>query len=204
MKSTAGRLSELIHSGETDHPPTRREIEALYGEVVDKIVSKLDKVREKTDASLYMELESALSGVDSDLRESIQAVTRKAMWKIIVKLRGCEEIGQQELDLIRIWIVGEADAYVHEEHHYNDWLAEFDHLKAEIQKLRTASVDVEGLEELRGLLTDARGTARSIANYLNYRERAQHFEQTVNEGLDAEDRNTLADILARSYNSRLV
>ena len=204
MKTSAGRLSELIHSGETDHPPTRHEIEMLYGEVVDKIVSELVSVRENSDASLYMELESSLSGVDDDLRESIQAVTRKAMWKIIVKLRGSETISEEELDLIRIWVVGEADAYVHEEHHYNDWLVEFDRLKGEIQEMREAPVGVEGLEELRGLLTDARGIARSIANYLNYRERAQHFEQTINEGLDPEDRNTLADILARSYNSRLV
>lgn len=204
MKASAGRLSELIHGAETDHPPTRREIEMLYADVVDKIVSELVHVREMSDASLYMELESSLADVDSDLGESVQALTRKAMWKIIVKLRGTEEISEEELELIRIWIVGEADAYVNEEHHYRDWLSEFDRLKAEVRSLREHPVDVDGLEELRGLLTDARGIARSVANYLNYRERTQHFEQTVNEGLDPEDRNTLADILARSYNSRLI
>ena len=196
MKAIAGRLSELIHQGETDHPPTRFELEKVYGEIVDKIVSELAHVREMSDASLYMELEGSLAGVDSDLRESIQAVTRKAMWKIIVKLRGTDEISEPELELIRIWVVGEADAYVQEEHHYKDWLTDLDRLEGAIDQLRDAPIGVESLEELRGLLTDARANARSLGNYLNYRERAQHFEQTVNEGLDSEDRNTLADILA--------
>jgi hypothetical protein len=204
MQATAGRLSELIHTGETNHPPTRREIETLYGQVVDSVVAELAKAQEMSDASLYMELGASLDRVDNDLRESVQAVTRTSMWEIIVKLRGSEDISDDELDLIRIWIVGEADAYVHEEHHYDDWLTEFDRLKDEIRQLRESTVGIDALEELRGLLTEARGIARSIANYLNYRERAQHFEQTVNQGLTPVDRNTLADILARSYNSRLV
>ena len=200
----ADRLSELMLEMESESPLARREIEMRYRDIVDAIVASLVRAREMSDASLYMELENTLGSVDADLRESVQAVTRKAMWKIIVKLRGSDEISEQELELIRIWVVGEADAYVHAENNYGDWLEEFDRLKGKIERLREAPVEVEGMEKLRGLLTDARGVARSVANFLNYRERAEHFEQTVSRGLDAVDRSTLADILARSYNSRSV
>jgi hypothetical protein len=198
------KLSELLLRVESDSPPSRDEIGACYTrEVIDTLV-KIARAREAEDSSAYGELENCLDDVRSDLTDSIHAITRKPMWQIIIKLRQSGELTDYEMKLIRLWLVGDADAYLQEEDNFGDWIAELDRLTSEIELRREGSVELDNLLALYALLKDARGVSRDIANFLNVRERVAHFEKSTGEGpLDADTRNALADILARTYNEQI-
>jgi hypothetical protein len=198
------KLNQMIMRTKSHEPPTQAEIDGCYTAHVDELLSRLRRAREMEDSSIYSNLETEVDELRADLRESVQAATRKPMWEIIKKLRVGGALGARELELVRLWVVGDADAYVKEENNYGDWLKELDRLGAKIESLRQGPPSVERLESLRGLLTDARGVTRSIALYLNDRERVQRFESTLAGGLDQAVRDTLADILARSYHDPLV
>jgi hypothetical protein len=195
------KLSQLILRVESENPPTRADIEQCYLDEVDETLSHLTNARELENATAYSALEGQLDELRHDLRESVQSITRETMWRIITKLRDGSDIREEEWKLIRLWVVGDAEAYVREENHYPLWIQELDHLSAEIKLLRSAPIEADTFEALHALLTDARGVARSTAIFLMDRERVQHFEKSIQDDFDTEARNMLADILVRLYES---
>jgi hypothetical protein len=198
------QLTRLIRLTESETPPSRAEIEEHYAECIDDMLAKLERARDTEDPSMYGVAQNALDQVRSELRESVQALTRKRMGEVIAKLRQGDVIGSEDMQLIRIWIVGDADAYLREENNVEDWKNELERLNGEIRRLRSAPVEVDTLEELRALLTDAHGVTRSLEQYLSDRERVRHFEESTRGPLDWSAQNTLADILTRSYQSSTV
>jgi len=195
------QLSRLIRSFESATPPTRAEVEDRYAECVDETLEKLDRARKTEDSSMYSVAQNALDGLRGELRESIQELTRSEMRTIIAKLQEGSPIDDGEMRLIRLWIVGDADAYVHEENNVDDWRLELERLTGEMRRLRSGPVEVDHLEELRALLTDACGVARSLELYYADRERVQHFDESTARELDRDAREILAGILIRSYES---
>ena len=116
-------------------------------------------------------------------------------------LRAGMDVSDADMRLIRVWVVGDAVAYVREENNFPGWLSKLERVSGLIRDLRSKEMDVDTLVELGGLLTDARGVSRSLALYVNDRERVQRFEQSIENGLDKEERLLLADYLVRSYES---
>jgi hypothetical protein len=195
------QLSRLIRSIESEAPPTRSEVEDCYAESVDETLEKIERATKTEDSSMYGVVQNSLDGLRNELRESIQELTRSEMRTVIAKLQEGSPIDDAELRLIRLWIVGDADAYIHEENNVDDWKQELERLTGEIRRLRSGPVEVESLEELRALLTDACGVARSLEVYYADRERVQHFDESTARGLDRSARDILASILIRSYES---
>jgi hypothetical protein len=195
------KLSELIRRMESDAPPSRAQIEQCYSDGVDDTLRRIERACRSMDAADFRALDGLIDEIREEIRESVQAITRKEMWDIIVRLREDHDISDADLRLIRLWVVGDAAAYVREEDTFPDWIRELERLGDEIRELREGPVDVDTLEALGALLTDARGVSRSLALYLNDRERVQRFEKTLQGGLDADDRNSLADYLVQAYTS---
>jgi len=194
-------LSQMILRAESVSAPTSEEIENHCTLALDHALALIKRARELGDASTYGDLENKLDELRSDLRESIQGITRGEMWRIIQKLRGKGPITDEELALIRLWIVGDADAYVKEEHNFGEWIEELDRLTIEIRNLRIGPVEVDRLEQLRALLMSAREVTRSIAVFLNDRERVENFDKSTHKNLARDARQTLANILVRLYQS---
>ncbi len=139
-------LSELLLHRESDSPPDQSVIQNCYVEEVDEIVGWFEKARERQDSASYGALHSRVDDLRSDLRESIQALTREQMWEIICNLRRDETLDRNDLSLIRLWMVGDADAYVAEENNFDEWLEEVERLGGEIKRLRTAPIATDELD----------------------------------------------------------
>ena len=192
------KLSQLIRRMESDAPPSRAQIEQCYSDGVDDTLRRIERACQSMDAADFRALDGVIGGIREEIRESVQAITRKEMWDIIVRLREDHDVSDADLRLIRLWVVGDAYAYVREENNFPDWISELERLGGMIRELRAGPVDVDTLEALGALLTDSRGVSRSLALYLNDRERVERFERTLEGGLDEDDRNSLADYLVQS------
>jgi hypothetical protein len=197
------KLAHLLLRAESDDPVGQPEIDRCYLASVEDILAKIAYAREAEDASLYSSLEIQLERARTDMVESTQAATRKPMWDVIIKLRQGGDLDPADMKLIRLWMVGDADAYLEEENNFGDWQEELERLTREIEGCRSVPPDVDSLEVLCALLKDARGVARDIASFISERERVQRFEQSTQGELDDVARGALADVLARAYNAQL-
>ena len=197
------KLSELILLTESSSPPTPEQIGDQYLQAVDEVLGWFDKAHQMETADAYSALHHRVDDLREDLRESVQALTRAQMQRIIGQLRDGEPITEEDIRLIRLWVVGDADAYVDEENNFGDWVDELQRLGEEVGNLRSAAVEPGKLKQLQALLTDARAVILNISNFLTYKERVDRFEETMNGGLDDKRRQTLAEILSRSYDSPL-
>jgi len=195
------KLSQLIASEDSENPATRADIEQCYLDALNETLGLVANARQLENGTAYSALEGHLDELRHDLRESVQAITRDEMWRIITKLRNGRELVADDWKLIRLWVVGDAEAYIREENNYPDWLEELDRLAREIEKLRSAPMDADTFEALQALLTDARGVTRSISIFLMDRERVQHFERSIQDDFDEGARKMLADLLVRAWES---
>jgi hypothetical protein len=195
------KLSELILLAESSSPPTPEQIGDQYLQVVDELLEWLDKAHQMETADAYSALHNRVDDLREDLRESVQALTRDQMQRVIRQLRDGKPIGEEDIRLIRLWVVGDADAYVDEENNFGDWVNELQRLGEEIRNLRSAAVEPGKLKQLQALLTDARAVILNISNFLTCKERVGRFEETMSGGLDDHRRQILAEILSRSYDS---
>ncbi len=157
-------------------------------------------VDQATDAAGYERLAGTCERVRGALREYVQAQTRSSVAPLIAKLKTDAPISADELRLIRLWIIGDADAYVAVERSVPDWIAELKRIATEVVRVCAAAPGVDSAEELRALLYDAGRVARDVANYLDQKERATRFQQATQQ-LDRDNRSLFARLLAEKLDS---
>ena len=197
------KLSEMILRCDPASPSSAAEIRDCYSNQVREILTWLEKARTSQVAETYGALKSRIDALRDDLRESAQAVTRREIVVIIGKLSSGAELSADDHTLIRHWMVGDADAYLEEENNLEDWLRELDRLEGEIRNLEAGPVEIRNLRRLQALLADARGVIPNVASYLEYRDRIERFEASIQEGLDEGRRAVLAGLLQASLESPL-
>jgi hypothetical protein len=94
------------------------------------------------------------------------------------------------MDLVKLWIVGDAEAYSKLENHFEDWIAEFKWLESLIKEKASSAEGVQDLFRVRGILEDASRLAINTGYYLETKERIRRFEEaTANPSLMDSDPN---------------
>jgi hypothetical protein len=196
------KLTDKILIAESNPQVTQRDVNECYTSVIDELLEWFEKANDSGSSSVFSALQNRIDTVRDDLRESAQALTRQQMWAIITRLRTDEPIRDEDLRLIRLWLIGDAEAYVAEENNFDEWVEEIQRLEEEVRRLRSSPVNTDAIKQLQAVLTDTRGVIPNIANYLTDRERVAHFEETMSHGLQDGKRESLASILQASYDSR--
>lgn len=134
------------------------------------------------------------------VRERMQAKTAPEIAMIIKKLKVDQEITPQDIDLIRLWIVGDAHGYVDAENDYQHWLTEYGRLREVLEGFADRDLGVEELVRVQGLLEDTVRVSFDIANYLEKKERIENFDQTTRDPAQI-NKQVLAALLSRKLES---
>lgn len=131
------------------------------------------------------------------IRERLQDITSEQILEVLQRLAAGDHPSEEDLDVVRLWIVGDADSYLRQENNFDDWLDEFDRLREVVARYEGVDCGESELLELKGILEDAVRVAHDIANYLEKRERVEQFEAAVAErhSWDSAARETLLRIL---------
>lgn len=148
-------------------------------------------------------LSAALASLDDELREQIQAVTATQVMPLIDKLRADGPVGPADLELIRLWLVGDAEYYVKMENNFPAWVSELNRLIGVLGQLREEAMTPSSMSRMEATVRDALRVASDIAFYRQQEERIRSF-QNATRSLSREDKDTLADILAQKLHSELV
>ena len=168
-------------------------------DLLDRITST-PSVDAKSDEGRLNALSGALAGLNQELREQIQAATAAQVTPLISLLEADGAIGAKELELIRLWLVGDAEYYVKTENDFSAWVAELDRLLGVLRQLRSEAVTPTTMARMEATVRDALRVASDIAFYRQQEERVHSFQNATNQ-LNRDDKQTLARLLARKLSS---
>lgn len=168
--------------------------------MVEQLAGLFRQAKEADSAERYAALAEAMSSCEAQLREQMQAAARERLTAVIQKLKTTAPITEEELALIKLWVVGDAESYVKVENSLGEWRGELQRLLGEISQLKSAPLDTHGSFRLRALLRDGLRVAWDVHHFLEHKERVERFNESTRE-LDREERTVLADILSSKLRS---
>jgi hypothetical protein len=162
-------------------------------EILKDLARLMTQAVETPDGEEFNRLSSVFQHHKSVIREKIQAMTSKEVKGIIKKLAKGEDLAEEEMGLVKLWIVGDAEAYSKMENKFENWIAEFKKLESLMQDLESGE-EVQDLFRIQGILEEASRLAINIGYYLETKERTRRFEEaTANPALM--DRDLIMKIL---------
>lgn len=133
------------------------------------------------------------------LREFEQSLWEREAKTAIRRLESGEALTEEDQQVIRTFLVADAEQYLALENNFQDWVRDLNRLFDEIQgKLNLLERDSIG--RLRGVLKDAVRLAPDIRNYLDEHRRIELFDRGL-ANLDDQTRATLARLLKEQLRS---
>jgi hypothetical protein len=149
----------------------------------------------------FQQAASVVSDAKNAVREKAQQKTFSEMKTILGKLQSNAPVTNQEVALIRAWVVGDAESYTKTENNFQDWLSEYDRLEKTLADYEGTECASEDLLKLHAILEDATRISYDIANFLEKQDRIRKFESAVADGLDENERDLLVSVLTNKLKS---
>jgi hypothetical protein len=143
-----------------------------------------------------MELVQARDQINAEVKEH----TAKAMKYVIQKLERNQTLSAEEKDLIRLWIVGDAEALTKKENDFQEWLEEFRRLGEAIANMDRMPDSLSEMLDLEGSLVEAARLAGDLKFFLEEKERVTRFLQAI-QNLSMSEAKMMADILKEKLSS---
>jgi hypothetical protein len=164
------------------------------------VTEAMSKARATMSDEEFQGVASRLNNAMSDIREAMQNATAVRIGEIISKLRNEQAITPADLDLARLWIVGDAESYSRMQRDFERHMEEFTLLESILQRYERQQNQVNDLVDAHGVLEDAIHLSYEIAKFLEHKERVTNFEEAVKDP-NRLDCQALADVLVRKLHS---
>lgn len=141
----------------------------------------------------FVALERYLAEVEGYVRELQQSMWSREAKTAIAHVEGGSPLTAADQEVIREFLISDAEHYVEVENSYSDWCRELERLMADVAK-RVNMVDRGNIAELRAVLKDVQRLLPDIRNYLDEKARIVRFEQAL-ENLDVSSRKMMGKVL---------
>ncbi len=141
-----------------------------------------------------------LTQLDGHVRETIQEETADRALAVIRKLETGARLGEDDLELIRLWMVSDAEFYVQLENDHPNWEEELGRLADVLGGHRRSVLTLENLGRIRGTLRDALRVVQDLVYFEQQKRRIRDFEAAIRR-LGREDRLALARLLQQKLES---
>lgn len=166
----------------------------------DQLTEAIQQLKEAADHAInnqfadeFESFERYLNEVDVYVRETQQAMWADPAKHTIRRIEGGEPLGPEDQEVLRTFLISDAEHYVALENNYNDWIRELKRLVDDICT-RANTVDQHSIADLRGVLKDAVRLVPDIRNFLDEKRRIQKFNEAMGT-LDPTSRKMLAKLL---------
>ncbi len=141
----------------------------------------------------FERFEKQLARFEASLRETQQELWSAEAETALEHLEKNQPLTPADVEVIRVFLVSDAEHYLAVENNYNDWLDELRRLMDDMVG-RAETPGREPLGELRGVVKDAIRLAPDIRNYLEERRRVEKFNLALHTA-DPTSRAALARVL---------
>lgn len=165
-------------------------------DVSTKLKETLDLAARSFDAENsegYDLLHEELEELETQARKTFQR--HEDCRSLISKLDHGAPLTADELNTLKLMMVGDADYYLKYDDDFERSKGELKRIIGEIGKLQASNLDVDGLMHLRVLCREACSVALPTVHYLEQKERVGKFEAATRDGIDRESGKILANIV---------
>ncbi len=143
----------------------------------------------------YAVLSQQLEGLEALARETFQDHTTYK--SLVNKLEKGNPLTGDELNTLKLLMIGDADYYLKYEDDFDRWKSELKRIVEEIRKLQSSNLDIDGLMHLRALCREAYSVVTPTGYYLEQKERIRKFEEATRDPIDRESGGILEDMIKR-------
>lgn len=164
------------------------------------VAEAMSRARARMSDEEFQGVASTLNNAMNDVRETMQSVTAVRIGEIVSKLRHEQPISSDDLDLARLWIIGDAESFARMQRDFEQHLEEFTHLQSMLERYERKDNSVEDLVDVHGALEEAMRLSYEIAKFLEHKERVTNFEEAVKNPSQLRYQ-VLADVLVRKLHS---
>lgn len=171
-----------------------------FSSIIDKLNEDYQQTMQNGSGESYCRLSTIFEELGSYFREHVQGRTNDEIKIVIRKLQDGSQLMEDDIELIRLWIVDDAEQYMKLENNFDDWQEELKRLMAEITKYKEAESDVKTASELRGLFRDGSRVLADIFFYVQQKDRVAKFEQASKQ-LGPQERALLVGLLEQKMKS---
>jgi len=147
----------------------------------------------------YDELAARVDSLEGQAHQAIKSQLDIA--SLLPKLKESKPLGPAELKTLELLIVGDAEYFLKYEGDLDGWKGEVNQLIAEIAKLQSSRLDVDGLMHLRALCQELRRILPNIVYYLDQKERTSKFREATKGSIDTEGYRVLAEMVTAMISS---
>ena len=172
----------------------------------DQLSDTIQSLKDSADGAItqptliqFEAFETYVAQVESYVREVQQSMWSEEAIQTIHKLEKNEPLETCDLDLLRVFLISDAERYLALENNFTDWTNELSRLMEDLVR-RVGSVDRHTIADLRGVLKDAMRLVPDIRNFLDEKQRVAKFENALND-LDATSRKMLIKLLSEQLAS---
>lgn len=114
---------------------------------------------------------------------------------LVRKLRAGESLSPEEMQTVRLLLVGDADYYLKYDEEFERCRDEVKKIVGEIERFKSGELGVDGLMHVSTLCREASNLLALAQHYLEARDRVRQFETTTAGGLDRDMGRTIAGII---------
>ena len=161
---------------------------------LDEIASHREKITDETDEGVFNNLTFHLGKLEESVREYTRQSTAEEVTAVIDRLSSGEPLSKDDLEMIRLWIIGDAEHYVGTETDYPNWLAELDRLLGIMAEIRGDELTIENIGRLSGAIREAMRVIGDIIYFKGQQERIARFNRAMDR-LEADDKRMIAGVL---------
>ncbi|MFP4473486.1 MAG: hypothetical protein ACLFPX_06430 [Candidatus Omnitrophota bacterium] len=172
-----------------------------FNQILEKVKQDYEDVTADGGGNAYSRLSTIFEELDGYMREQMQAMTSQDIKAIISRISAGEDLSSEDLALVKMWIVGDAETYTRLENNVQEWKKELDRLVNEINEMRDKPADVQTAVKLRGLFRDGVRVISDIFFYVEQKDRVARFQEATRQ-LDAQERALLVDLLEQKMSSK--
>lgn len=144
--------------------------------------------------------EKRLNTLRTAVRETQQAMWASEAEAAILRLESGEPLTDADCEVIRTFLISDAEHYLAVENNYQDWTNELKRLTNDISR-RALNLDRAAIGELSGVLKDMVRLVPDIRNYLEEQQRVEKFNVAMHTFDDAA-RATLARVMREQLDRR--
>jgi hypothetical protein len=169
---------------------------------VTQVVELTARAQDQENEINYQQLQGSIADLETMAREVSQAVLKDKCQPILAKLEDDMPLSNDELQIVRLLLVGDADYYLESEESLDQWRDDIIRLTSEIAQLHSSDLsEVDNLMRLQALCRDAMRVLPDMAYYFRQQERVRNFENTSSAPVSSETKKVVADLIKAMLDS---
>ena len=169
---------------------------------VNQIVELTARTQDNETETNYQQLQGSIAELEAMAREASQTQLKDKCRPILAKLDDDAPLLEDELTIVRLLLVGDADYYLESESNLDQWRDDVVRLTGQIEQLQSSDLaEVDNLMRLQALCRDAMRVLPDMAYYFRQQERVHNFENTSSGPVSSETKQVVADLLRSMLNS---